>query len=504
MTTPVLVGIDLGTTRVKVGLIAPDGAPIGIGRAAYGLDVDPATGRAEQDPEAWWAALASAVHQAIEHAAASGFDAIDPLGICIAGHGPTLTAVDEAGRAVRPAITWLDSRSTGERAELEAATGLRGWALGVLPAARWLERNEPDAAARTRWYLNAWEALGLRMTGRATTSVVPGGQGIPRGGLGGSGLALDRVAPDAGVGTVLGPLLPDAAGHLGLPVGTPVVVGLVDAFASFHGARMLQPGDAIDVGGAAGGFGVYVNRPIEVVGGFTTPAPLPGLFSVGGAMAATGAALDWLGSEILNGSVPMEALLAEARRVPPGAEGLVFLPYLAGERSPLWDPTARGLFAGLSLRHTRAHLVRATLEAAALAIRHVAAPMLAAGIEVREMRACGGPARDDGWNQIKADVTGFTVEVPRVRETAAVGAAIVAAVGIGVHPDLPTAIGSMTAIDRRFEPDLDLRGLYDELYAAYTALYPAVSPILQELAAARTADPATIRAGAAVRAGAAA
>jgi xylulokinase len=484
MTNPVLVGIDLGTTRVKVGLITPDGAAVGFGRSAYDIDVDPASGRAEQDPEAWWVGLGAAVREAVAAAEASGFESIDPLGVCIAGHGPTLTAVDADGRAVRPAMTWLDSRSSGERAELEGATGLKGWALGVLPAACWLERHDHDAAGRTRWYLNSWEALGLRLTGRAATSVVLGGQGVPRGALSGSGLALDRVAPDAGVGTVLGGLLADAARHLGLPAGTPVVVGLVDAFASFHGARMLAPGDAIDVGGAAGGFGVYADRPIEVAGGFTTPAPLPGLFSVGGAMAATGAALDWLGSEILNGSVPIDALLAEARTVPPGAEGLVFLPYLAGERSPLWDPSARGLFAGLTLRHTRAHLVRATIEAAALAIRHVAAPMLEAGIEVRAMRACGGPARDDGWNQIKADVTGFTVEVPRLRETAAVGAAIVAAVGVGVHPDLPTAIRAMTAIDRRFEPDPDRRAIYDELYAAYTALHPAVAPIMRKLAAA--------------------
>src|SRR5207237_10111680 len=102
--------------------------------------------------------------------------AVDPIGVCIAGHGPTLTAVDADGRPVRPAITWLDSRSNGERTELEAVTGLRGWALGVLPAARWLERNDPEAAARARWYLNTWEAIGLRLTGRAATSVVPGGQ----------------------------------------------------------------------------------------------------------------------------------------------------------------------------------------------------------------------------------------------------------------------------------------------------------------------------------------
>jgi xylulokinase len=485
VSAPVLLGIDLGTTRTKVGLISAAGEPLGFARADHATDVDPAVGRAEQDPEAWWAGLGVAVRGALQAAERAGATReVVPDGICVTGHGPSLTAVDDAGRAVRPAMTWLDSRSTGERGELEAATGLRGWALGVLPAARWLERHEPEAAARTRWYLNSWEALALRLTGRAATTVVPGGAAVPRDALAGSGLALERVAPEASAGTVLDGLTPDAARHLGLRAGTPVIAGLVDAFASFHGARMLRAGDAIDVGGTAGGFGVYATRPIQVAGGFTTPAPLPGLFSVGGAMAATGAALDWFGSEILRGTASIADLIAEANRIQPGAEGLVFLPYLAGERSPIWDPTARGAFAGLTLRHTRAHLVRAILEAAALALRHVAAPMLEAGIEVSAMRACGGPARDDGWNQIKADVTGFSVEVPRARETAAVGAAIVAAVGIGAHPDLPAAIRAMTAIDRRFEPDPARRETYDRVYEAYVALHPAVSPVIRGLVAA--------------------
>lgn len=476
---PVLLGIDLGSTRTKVGVVSGNGELLGTGRAEHATDVDPASGRAEQDPDSWWAGLGTSVRAAI--AAAGG---VTPDGICVTGHGPSLTAVDADGRPVRPAMTWLDSRSSVERGELEGATGLRGWALGVLPAARWLERHEPEAAARARWYLNSWEALSLRLTGVAATTVVPGGAAIRRDALAATGLDLDRIAPEARAGTSLGGLTQGAARHLGVRSGIPVVAGLVDAFASFHGARMLLAGDAIDVGGTAGGFGVYADRPIQVAGGFTTPAPLPGLYSVGGAMAATGAALDWFGSEILHSTAPLAELIADAGRVEPGAEGLLFLPYLAGERSPLWDPTARGAFAGLTLRHGRAHLVRAILEAAAFALRHVAEPMLATGIEVTAMRACGGPARDDGWNQIKADVTGFTVEVPRVRETAAIGAAIVAAVGIGAHPDLPAAIDAMTAIDRRFEPDPERRAIYDRAYAGYLALHPAVSPVIRGLEAA--------------------
>ena len=484
MSAPIVLGIDLGTTRTKVGLISTDGRPIGFARAEHVTDVDPATGRAEQDPEAWWAGLGAAVREAVGSATgkdaerARGSAAIDPIAICVVGHGPSLTAVDAQGRPVRPTMTWLDSRARAEQAELEEATGLRGWALGVLPAVRWLERHEPDAAARATWYLNSWEALALRLSGRAATTLVPGGRSVPRDELAGTGLNLARVAPEASAGTVLGLLTQDAASHLGLRAGIPVVAGLVDAFASFHGARMLEAGDAIDVGGAAGGFGVYSPRPIEVGGGFTTPAPLPGLHSVGGAMAATGASLDWLAQDVLSSSVSIAELIDEAAAIEPGADGLLFLPYLAGERSPIWDPTARGAFVGLTLRHGRAHLARVVLEAAALAIRHVAEPMLAAGIEVGAMRACGGPARSAAWNQIKADVTGFTVEVPAARETATVGAGIVAAVGVGAHPDLPSAIRAMTSIDRRFEPDPERQGIYDRVYEAYVGLHPAIAPVL--------------------------
>jgi xylulokinase len=477
------LGVDLGTTRTKVGLFASDGTPLGFGRAAHAMAVDPVSGLAEQDAGAWWTCLAVATRDAMDAAEGRLGARPEPAAICVAAHGPSLVAVDADGIPVRRALMWLDTRATHERDELEAATGLRGWSLGVLPAALWLERHEPDVASRARWYGNAWEAMALRLSGTAATTFVRGGAPVPREAARTAGLHEDKVAPELETGTLLGGLTGPAASHLGLRGGTPVVAGLVDAFASFHGARMLRVGDAIDVGGAAGGFGVYADRPVTVAGGFTTPAPMPGLSSVGAAMAATGAALDWFHTSVLGGTVPIEQLLAEAAGMAPGADGLVFLPYLAGERSPLWDPQARGAFVGLTLRHERAHMTRAILEAAALAIRHVARPMLDAGLSVRAMRACGGPAGDDGWNQIKADVTGFTVEVPRVRETAAMGAAIVAAVGVGAHPDLSSAIQAMTAIDRTFQPDPDRAAVYDLVFEAYVELWPAIAPVLRAAAA---------------------
>ena len=470
-----ILGIDLGTTEVKVGLVAIDGRLLGLARAGYRTETDAASGRAEQDPEAWWGALTTAVR----YLTLSG--RADILAIAIDGHGPTLVAVDKDGRPTRPAIIWQDSRAVAEGAELSRATGLEGWSLAGLPAALWVERHEPVAAAATHWYLATWDFLGLRLTGRAATSLLAG-QPFPKpAALDAAGIPAERIPEPVRAGSVLGELTADAADQLGVPPSIPVVAGIVDAWASFHGAGMTTRGDAIDVGGAAGGFGVYWDEQVRVPGSFVTIAPLPGLFSVGGAMAATGRAIDWFRTDIAGGVESTEALLEEAAATPPGADGALFLPYLAGERSPIWDPNARGAFVGLTLGHRRGHLARAILEASALAIRHVAEPILAAGVEVGEMRVCGGPARSETWNQIKADVTGFTVAVPAVLETAVVGTAILGATGIGAYPDVPAAIRGMTHVARRLDPNPDHRRLYDAAFDAYVRLHPAISPIVAGL-----------------------
>jgi xylulokinase len=475
MTTPTtaILGIDLGTTDVKAGLVGLDGRLLAIARAGYGLDVGGGSGRAEQDPAAWWAATVVAVR------ALRPPEPVDVVAIGVDGHGPTLAAVDARGDATRPAITFLDTRAVREADELAGATGIRGWALGPLPAALWVERHEPDLAARIRWYLTTWEWLALRLTGVATAPQVPG-QAVPDPDTvaRATGLSVDRLPPATAIGEVVGGLGRDAAEALGLRAGIPVAGGTNDAFASYIGAGLTQPGDAYDPGGSAGGFGVYWDQPVDVRGAFVTPAPLEGLYSVGAAMAATGRALDWFRDDILGGRVTTERLLEEAGTTPPGADGAIFLPYLAGERSPIWDPTATGAFVGLTLAHGQGHLTRAILEASALAIRHVATPMLEAGVTVSAMRACGGPARSETWNQIKADVTGFEVLVPAVLETAVLGSTILGAVGIGVCPDVPTAIRSMTRIERHLSPRPEVRATYDRAFAVYTGLYPALSPLL--------------------------
>lgn len=482
--TDVLLGIDLGTTEVKAGLVDLDGRLLAIARAGYGLEVGHGPGWAEQDPGSWWSAVVSAVRALHRSEAADG---IDIVAIGVDGHGPTLVPVDARGEATRPAITFLDTRATAEAAELEAATGVRGWGLGPLPAALWMERHEPTAADSTRWYLTTWEWLAFRLSGEAVAPLVAHQEDPDRGrAAAATGLRMDRRPPVGSMGGLVGRLTETAGDALGLRAGIPVAGGTNDAFASYLGAGLLEPGDAYDPGGSAGGFGVYWHEPVEVPGAFVSPAPLEGRYSVGAAMAATGRALDWFRDDVIDGSTTTDRLIEEAAATPPGADGLVFLPYLAGERSPIWDPSATGVLAGLTLAHGRGHLTRAIMEASALALRHVSTPMLAAGVTVTAMRACGGPARSDTWNQIKADVTGFRVLVPAVLETAVLGSAMLGAVGIGAQADPRAAIRAMTRVDHELTPSPANLETYDRAYTAYTALYPAVASILRPLREARS------------------
>jgi xylulokinase len=470
----VVLAIDLGTAVLKAGLIDLEGMLVAEARSTYPTRVDGEL--VEQDPEDWWRALVGTVtelRRAAPHA--------EVVAICADAQGPTCVAADQDGRPRRPAITWQDRRAAAEAAELAEATGLPGWLLGILPAALWVERQQPDVAGGVATYLAAWEWLALRLSGRSAWTrsadqVLPDPDRAA-----GVGLPAGKLPAIVDAGSTVGGLLPGPAAALGLPAGIPVVAGLNDAYASCLGAGLLEPGDALDTGGSAGGLVIYADREPVVPGAWIGPAPVHGRWLVGGAMAATGRALDWLAGSLLDGDVGTAALIEEAALIAPGADGLVFLPYLAGERSPIWDPEARGAFVGLTLAHGRGHLARAVLEGSAFALRHVAEPIAAAGFPITELRFAGGSARSDAWNRIKSDVLGVPAAVPAIVETAMVGSAVLAAVGVGAHRDLRAAIRGMVRIDHRLSPDPSVRAIYDARMATYRSLYPALAPAMHEL-----------------------
>ena len=451
--TAAVLGLDVGTTEAKAIAIGLDGRLIGVGRAAYGLDLGP-DGRAEQDPRDWWSGLAAAVR-------AIDLDGVQVLAICGVTQGPTLVAVDDAGTPVRPAITWQDRRP-----------GSSGF--GLLPRMAWLAQEDPVAAMRAVWLLPAWDALGLWLTGEAATSLQAHEAAPDTAALEAAGISPSQIPPARPFGSELGRLQPVAAAALGLRAGTPVVTGVNDGASSMLGAGLRFAGDAVDTGGASGGIAIYADRPVHVEGLFLAPAAISGLWVVGGAMAALGASVDWLRTTLLGSRWTLEELFAEAETVPAGADGLVFLPYLAGERAPVFDEGARGAFAGLTLAHGRGHLMRAVLEGAAYAMRHVAEPLAAAGAPAASLRLAGRPTPGDLWGRIKADVMGVPTVVPTVGETAVLGAAILAAAGIGAVPDLAAGVAAMTGVARRLEPDPAVAARYDDAFVRYRALHPAL------------------------------
>ena len=394
----------------------------------------PGAGIAEQDPEDWWRATVLAVREAL--AASGGTAATRLAGIAVVGQGPTTAMVDVAGRTLGRALTWLDTRSGGEAARLSAAIGVPAWQLGSLPHERWLQQHDPVRHEATASFLSPWDWLTLRLSGQVVRAVPPVSGHPTDATLRGGGADPTRFGRPVEWATQVGVTLPGSSAELGIATGTPVVAGGNDALASFHGAGLVDPGDAVDTGGTSGGFGVYWDHALDIPGTYRAPASLPGLWLYGGAMNAVGKSVDWIADLLAPaGGDDLDGLLRAATSAPPGAAGLVFLPYLAGERAPIHDDRARGVFAGLSLAHGRGHLTRAVLEAGGFALRHVAEPIRAQGIPIDRLVMSGATDRLRPVAQMRADIMGVPVDVPAVPDTAAVGAGILAAVGIGAHAD---------------------------------------------------------------------
>ncbi len=473
------LGIDLGTTSVKALLVSPSGEALGVGRQAHGTYGS--GGIAEQEPEEWWQGTVTAVRRALAEAWDDG--ATELAGVCVVGQGPTTVVMDDAGAPLGRAIIWLDTRAADTAERLAAAIGVSAWQLGSLAHERWLATHDPARHARGAAYISAWDWLTWRLTQRVARAVPPVSLHPTDATIRAGGGDPTRFGRALVWGSPVGGVAPGPAAELGIPVGTPVIAGGNDALASFHGAGLADAGDAVDTGGTSGGLGVYWDHALDAPGTYRAPAALDGLWLYGGAMNALGKSVEWV-TDLLApaGGDDADQLLETAFRTPAGAAGLVFLPYLAGERAPIDDRRARGMLAGLSLDHGRGHITRAVLEAGGYALRHVAEPIRAAGIGITRLVVSGAAERLAPVAAMRADILGVPVDVPAVPETAAAGAAILAAVGSGVHPDTRAAIRAMVRIERRVEPDPANRATYDALFEVYRALYPATASLQHRLA----------------------
>jgi xylulokinase len=462
-----LVGLDVGTTGVKALTLSPDGAVTGRAEEEYALST-PRPGWAEQDPDDWVRAAEAALRR---------LGAGDkPLGLSGQMHG--LVVLDSEQRVLRPAILWNDQRTAAECAEIEERIGLgrlieltgnRALPGFTAPKLLWLRRHEPEVYERIEHVLLPKDYVRLRLTGERATDAADA-----------SGTLLFDVPGRRWSQEVLEALeipavwLPPAYESPDVPSAP----GAGDQAAAALGVGVDRPGPLSVVLGTSGvvfaalpGFAADAEARVHA---FCHAAP--GGWHAMGVMLSAAGSLRWL-RDLVGGTYG--ELIAEAERWPPGAEGLTFLPYLQGERTPHADPDARGAFVGLTLRHDRGALVRAVLEGVAYGLRDSLELLRSMGVEADVGRASGGGARSDLWLRIVATVFDLPIERPVVEEGSAYGAALLAGVAAGSFTDVHEAVEACVHTSGRTEPEPSWREAYEAGYARFRALYPALRPLEQ-------------------------
>ena len=491
---PLLLGIDAGTSAVKAVLLDLRGNLCSVGSAEYPLHhIRPAW--VEQDPEDWWQATCNAIRAALARVP-HGRERV--LAMAASSQAPTLLPLDRSGKPLRPAMIWMDRRAEAEAAQLTARlgaeeiyriTGNRPDSFYLAARLLWLRNHEPEVMKQTWKFAQVNGYLNYRLTGRLTVDPAHAvlmqmrHYGLPAWSEAlCSACGVDPAQfPEVMEGhRVQGEVTAGAAAATGLRAGTAVMAGTVDSPSAALEAGVTEPGIAVEMTGTS----TVVIIPND--SGLTAPAliamahALPGIHLLLGAMVSSGGCLRWFRDQLgqseaqaaaQQGTGAFDLLTRQAAQVAPGSEGVIFLPYMMGERSPLWHSNARGVFFGLSLATSRPALVRSILEGAAFALRHNVEVAVRAGAEVREMRSVGGCSRSDLWNQIKADVLGLPLLLPHTSVGSPFGAAILAGMGAGVFPDVRKSLLEMVKLDRRFEPNQANHEKYTRIYQVFRDIY---------------------------------
>ncbi len=488
-----LLGIDLGAGSLKAAIISPDGVLAGEGSYPVTTSV-PRFGWSEQNPEEWWEALCHAVPQALTAAAILAGDVVG-IGVSAGAHIPVLA--DEAGTVLRPAIMWNDQRSVEQAGEFQERAGALilekslnrvnpTWTLAMLA---WLRAHEPEVFARTKRLYLAKDYLRFRLTGTWETdfSDAVGALMADNGTKNWSpeicaliGWDMAALPPVKSPSAVVGGVTEAAATATGLAAGTPVVCGSNDTTVEFFGVGATTPGiGAVKLATAGVLFlatrGPSVNPPVSCY-----PHIVEGLYYTATGTNSCASAHRWLRDIMFaeGGFAEMDELAAG---VAAGANGLLFHPYLQGERAPYWDPLLRGDFIGLTISHTRAHFARALYEGIAYSIRDILQTAQALGLVYGTIRLMGGGARSATWRQIIADVTGLTVEVMENAD-ASFGAALVAGVGVGVFASPEDAVRKCVRVSGGCSPDLKTHEVYSRFFEIYKEAQAVLAPLNHRLA----------------------
>jgi xylulokinase len=497
------LGIDAGTTAMKAVLFDQEGRALGQASQEYQL-LTPAPDRAEMEPERYWQACCHCTRSLL---AETGVDPQEIAALAISSQGETLVVVDEAGDPLYPAIVWLDNRSQAEADQVRARFGVemvfevtgQPEITPTWPATKilWLRRHEPQVFERAHKFLLLEDYLLFRFTGRFVADPCLLSSSllfdIRRKAwwaemLGFIGLTPDRLPTVQESGQGVGELTADAARETGLWAGTVAATGGMDQALAALGAGNTRPGLITENTGGALAIVATLEEPVfDPQGGIPCHYhALPDTYYLLPWCQTAGMALRWFrdvfGQEEQEGAKRSGAdaydlLTAAAAEVPPGAEGLVALPHLMGAACPEFNPVARGVWFGIGLHHTKAHFVRAILEAVAYMLRRNVETLEELGVEVQEIRALGGGAHSPLWNQIKADALGVPVVTVNTEEVACLGAAILAGTAVGLYPSPEEAAQKLVTAQDRWRPDPAVKPIYDHGYAMYVRLYASLEEL---------------------------
>jgi xylulokinase len=489
-----LLGIDIGATAVKVGLFTSQGEIAGLCRIPCAV-ASPHPGWAEVDAEDWLQAVVDGLAGATAQA---GLSPRDVASVGLSNMIASVVPLDEEARPLRKAILFFDQRSVPQAASIrqrvseERITQLTG--NRVVPgntaatSMLWIAQNEPDVYARTALFALTNTLIYRWLTGDAaidwTNAPYTGFYDYQRGCWAPEAFEWWGVDPDTlppvAPSTRVGRVTPAAAEITGLREGTPVAIGAIDGAATSLAVGALEPDQVFESCGTSDMVSFSADRPLIIPEFTNRPHVVPGRWACNGVMSTPGAALQWFRDQLYlkgggsAGGDVYEVMSREAERSPPGANGLIFLPYMMGERSPIWDPHARGVFFGLSLSTTRADMIRAILEGAAYGLRQMfEIAERALGRRFDSVIAVGGGASNRLWAQIKADTWGKTILTPRIQEGACLGAAMIGGVATGIYSDWRAAVDRAAVQDvRETRPREELYDVYSRTYRVYAGLYP--------------------------------
>jgi xylulokinase len=500
-----LLGVDIGTSGSKAVLCSPDGQILATAIVEHETSF-PHPGWAEHDAEqVWWGEFVQLTREIL----AQGFFGDDVGAVGVSAIGPCVVPLDAAGTPLRPGILYgIDSRASDEIAWLEdrhgidtmaVRNGMRLTSQAMGPKIRWMRTREPDVFARTAMIHTSSSYMVFRLTGEHVIDRHSASYFAPLfdwktgdwcDDFAADVIELDRLPRIVETTSIAGTITTQAAAATGLRPGTPVSSGTIDAAAEGVSGGAIEPGDMLAMYGSTMFFLQTVDQPQPDPRLWIVASPLPGTHQIAGSLTSAGLLTKWLrdeiGAETVDGEHPYQGMARLAAQTPPGADGLLCLPYFAGERAPIYDPQARGIFAGLSLRHTRGHLFRAAYEATGFGMRHNLDVMREMGAVPERVVAVGGGTQNSTWLQIVSDVTGVPQMVPERAVGASYGDAFLAGLASGIVPDSSCLNNGWVRPQRVYEPNPALYEMYSERYDIFRRLYETTKDDIHALARSET------------------